>query len=151
MRDRRIPSRAEWIRNRSRIPSDPRALRPRIHNEGEEPDVKQQLMQMMTAMMPFMKPLVWLGCGSAVLALVLGFFGSGALRRLAGLFTVVTIAVGVFFTAAWFMGLWMDAQPSINFGDPRKMEFRLVPFIWLGLGFLAIGAVLRFMGRRGRS
>jgi len=133
------------------MPPDMRAFRPRIHNEGEEPDVKQQLMQMMTAMMPFMKPLVWLGCGSAVLALVLGFFGSGALRRLAGLFTVVTIAVGVFFTAAWFMGLWMDAQPSINFGNPRKMEFRLVPFIWLGLGFLAIGAVLRFMGRRGRS
>ncbi len=130
---------------------DLRASRPRIHKEGEEPDVKQQLMQMMTAMMPFMKPLVWLGCGSAVLALVLGFFGSGTMRRLAGFFTVVTIAVGVFFTAAWFMGIWMDARPSINFGDPHKMEFRLVPFIWLGLGFLAVGAVLRFMGRMRRT
>ncbi len=113
--------------------------------------MKQQLMQMMTAMMPFMKPLVWFGCGTVVLALVFGLFRTGALRRLAGLFTIITIAVGVFFTAAWFMGIWMDAQPSINFGDPRQMEFQLVSFIWIGLGFLVVGAILRFMGRLRRD
>ena len=104
--------------------------------------MKQQLMMVMTAMMPFMKPLTW----AAVAALVAGLVAAVARRRRAAeLLAGFAGAAGAFFLAAWVMGLWMGALPSVNFGDARKMEFVLVPFWQLGLGLLGGWLALRLV------
>ena len=48
------------------------------------------------------------------------------------------------------MGLWLGAQPSINFGNPKKFEFILVPFWQLGLAALA-GSFILWLAKRGKA
>ncbi len=113
--------------------------------------MKGFLINMMTAMMPFMKPLVWLALAAFVLGLALGLLNIEGGRRFARVALRVLVAIGVFFIVAQLMGIWLGAEPKINFGDSSKFEFILVPFWQLGLVMLAAALVLRgLMGwRRG--
>ena len=105
--------------------------------------MKGFLIQMMTAMMPFMKPMVWLALVAFVLGLVLALVKVEGGPRLALVALRVLVVIGVFFVAAQFMGMWLGAEPKINFGDARKFQFILVPFWQLGVAMLAGALVLR--------
>jgi len=104
--------------------------------------LKQTLMDMMTAMMPFMMPLVWLG-GIAVAVSILLI----ALKqiRFARWASILTLALGLFFLASQGMGILLGAKPSINFGDPSQFEFILVPFWQIGLALLIPGGILWYL------
>jgi hypothetical protein len=101
--------------------------------------MKQTLLDLMSAMMPFMMPLVWLGGIAAAASIVLLLFKQArAARWGAGL----TLALAAFFLACQGMGALLGAAPSINFGDPKQFEFILVPFWQIGLALLAPGAAV---------
>jgi len=100
------------------------------------------LMQMMTALMPFMKPLTWLAGLILLAGLALALVGGGGWRRGASLAAWSALGIGLFFIAAQGLGALLGASPSINFGDARKMQFLLVPFWQIGLVALGGGGVL---------
>ena len=109
--------------------------------------MKGMLMDMMSAMMPLMKPLVWLALLAFIVGVVLVLLGGQGWHKLSRVALWVVAGVGIFFLLAQGMGLWLGAQPSINFGDARKFEFILVPFWQLGLAALAGTVVLRLLQR----
>ncbi len=110
--------------------------------------MKAFLIQVMTAMMPMMKPLVWLALAAFVLGLALSLAKVEGGRSFARVAFRVLVAIGVFFVAAQVMGMWLGAEPKINFGDSSKFEFILVPFWQLGIAMLAGAGVLKFIQRR---
>ena len=112
--------------------------------------MKSSLIGMMTAMMPFMKPLVWLALAAFLIGVVAALVRADGARALSRVALWVLAIIGVFFVLAQLMGMWLGAQPSINFGDPKKFEFILVPFWQLGLVMLA-GAVVLFGIQRWRQ
>jgi hypothetical protein len=115
--------------------------------------MKEAMLGMMAAMMPYMMPLVWLGGGLAVAGLVLLIVGLVVGRRSvvqrgttwAGL---LTFLLGAFFVISQFMGMWLGARPFINFADSRQYQFVLVPFWQVGLALLVPGIILWWFGRR---
>ncbi len=98
--------------------------------------VKSTLIDIMTLMMPAMKPLVWLALIAFIAAIALVLAGGEMRARWAPKAAGITLAIGIFFLAAQGMGALLGAAPSINFGDPRKFEFILVPFWQLGIACL---------------
>ena len=106
--------------------------------------MKSFLIDIMTMMMPFMKPLVWLAALSFLAALALILVGGQQWQTWARRASTITLAIGIFFLAAQGMGFLLGASPSINFGDASKFEFILVAF-WK-LGFASIGAWLIIQG-----
>jgi hypothetical protein len=96
-------------------------------------------MDMMTAMMPLMKPLVWLAALSFIAGVLLVVAGGPGWYKLSRITLWILAGIGIFFIAAQGMGALLGAQPSINFGDAKKFEFVLVPFWQLGIAAL-IGA-----------
>ena len=109
--------------------------------------MKDLLIQMMTALMPFMKPLVWLAGLTFVAGLLLVFAGGQGWYKLSRIAMWILAGLGIFFIAAQGMGALLGAQPSINFGDVRKSEFVLVPFWQLGIAMLVGAAILRGLQR----
>lgn len=110
--------------------------------------MKMMLMDIMTAMMPYMKPLVWLALAAFIAGLALALMGGEGSVKFVRLAFGIVLGVGVFFIAAQLMGLLLGAGPSINFGDPRKFQFILVPFWQLGIACLAGAGVLKLLLRR---
>ncbi|MGV6819553.1 MAG: hypothetical protein ACWA5T_03540 [Parvularcula sp.] len=102
--------------------------------------MKQLMIDMMSAMMPYMMYPVWIG--GAALAL-------GAILLLSKLFTrrgpglglmgVVLIALGIFYLACQGMGIMLGMSPQINFGNPEEFEFKMVEFWIIGAAFLVPG------------
>ena len=106
--------------------------------------MKQFMLNMMTMMMPAMKPMVYIGGILAVLAVVLFAFAFAgrAGYKLPLWLSRGAMAFGMFFLVAELMGLILGAAPSINFGDPRKFEFDLVEFWKIGLALLIPGWIM---------
>jgi hypothetical protein len=102
--------------------------------------MKQMLIDMMAAMMPFMKTPVLIGGGVAAAGFLLLlwrlFTGRGPFL---GYLAWILIALGGFYLACQAMGMYLGMQPTINFGDPRKFEFRTVEFWKVGAVFLGSG------------
>ncbi|MFB6260284.1 MAG: hypothetical protein ABEK42_06270 [Thiohalorhabdaceae bacterium] len=110
--------------------------------------MKQFMLDLMSAMMPAMMPLVWAGSVlAAVSILLLALKRAKPARWGAGL----TMAVGAFFLASQGMGTLLGAQPSINFGDAKQMEFILVPFWQIGLALAFPGAAVWLLSHRRRG
>jgi hypothetical protein len=112
--------------------------------------MKQFMLEMMAAMMPFMMPLVWAGAallGIGLLAALLGLLransGVGAMHGAGALL----VALGIFFLACQAAGMLLGATPAINFGDAKKFEFHLVGFWVVGLAFLLPGLVFARLRR----
>ena len=104
------------------------------------------MLNMMVAMMPYMKPMLWIGGLAAVAGLVLVFAKSlldPALRLKALLWSGrIAAGLGLFFLACQFMGAILGAAPAFNLGDPTKYEFIMVPFWQAGLSLLIAGLVV---------
>ncbi len=106
--------------------------------------MQQTLLDLMSAMMPAMMPLVWLGGIAAISSILLLILKQAAASRWSA---GITLALGVFFLACQGMGGLLGAQPSINFGDPTKFEFHLVAFWKIGLALLVPGAAVWALSR----
>ncbi len=103
------------------------------------------MMDMMVAMMPYMKPILYLGGAAAVIGVALMFskpFIANAELRQTGLLWSGRIAagVGMFFFACQLMGAILGAAPQFNLGDPNKFEFIMVPF-WQAGAVLFLAAL----------
>ena len=98
--------------------------------------MKQFLLDMMTAMMPAMVPMVWIGGILTVLAIVFFIVGGTTGYKPSLWAARGAMAFGIFFLACQVAGYLLGAGPSINFGDPRKFEFILVAFWVIGLAML---------------
>ena len=107
--------------------------------------MKIMMMEMMSGMMPYMMPLVYVGAALLVIGTIaaLSAFFSGSGRGLAHIAGFGLIALGVFFLGCQVAGMVLGANPSINFGDPSKFEFNLYPFWQIGGIMLAVGIVIR--------
>ena len=109
--------------------------------------MKGFLIDMMTAMMPFMKPLVWLAALAFVAGLLLILVGGTGWYKLSRLAMWIVAGIGICLIAAQGMGALLGARPSINFGDARKFQFVLVPFWQLGVAALVGAGILRALQR----
>jgi hypothetical protein len=101
------------------------------------------LLDVMVAMMPYMKVLLWIGAVAAGVGLLLMFakpFLDRALRLRGLVWTGrVAAAMGLFFLACQVMGFILGAAPAFNLGDPSKYEFIMLPFWQAGLALLIAG------------
>ena len=113
--------------------------------------MKPFLIDVMTKMMPFMKPLVWLAGLSFLASLALVVIGGHQWRTWARWTSAVTLVIGIFFLAAQGMGLLLGASPSINFGDASKFEFILVAFWKLGLASIGAWLIIQGLLRLGQK
>ena len=112
--------------------------------------MKDALVGIMVQMMPYMKPVMWIGAAAiaiGVLLLLLVTFATGGARGQVRLAGVIAIAVGLFFLACQLAGSLLNVPPSINFGDSSKFHFWLVPFWQVGLAVLLPGLILHRLGR----
>ena len=105
--------------------------------------MKMMMMEMMSGMMPYMMPLVYIGSALVVLGLIAAFiaFFPRSSGGLASLSSFGLIALGIFFLASQGAGMLLGANPSINFGDPTNYEFILYPF-WMIGGVLLLAGIL---------
>lgn len=106
--------------------------------------MKQFLLDLMSAMMPAMMPLVWAGGALAAASIALLALKQARFARWAA---GLTLGLGAFFLASQGLGTFLGAQPSINFGDARQMEFILVPFWQIGLALALPGAAVWALAR----
>ena len=104
--------------------------------------MKQFMLDTMTAMMPAMVPLVWIGGALTLGAIVLYVIGFKTGYKLPLWAARGAMAFGLFFLACQAAGMILGAAPSINFGDPRKFEFNLVGFWIIGLAMLIPGWIV---------
>ena len=113
--------------------------------------MKQFMIDMMIMMMPVMKPLVWLGFALVIVGAILMVMRqilddkNGSMVLLAGR---ILLGLAGFFLACQVAGTFLGMPPKINFGDFEKMEFILVPFWQIGLGFLIAALIYGFVGGR---
>jgi hypothetical protein len=114
--------------------------------------MKQALLDMMAAMMPYMMVAVWLGgvlvAGGLLLLIISLVVGRrGVLQRGVTWAGTLTLLLATFFILSQFAGMWLGATPSINLGDSRQYQFVLVPFWQVGLALLVPGIILWRLGR----
>ncbi|MEJ2125223.1 MAG: transporter [Alphaproteobacteria bacterium] len=111
--------------------------------------MRQSMMDMMVAMMPYMMPLVWLGgilIVVGIISVLTCVIGCSAIARSTSwLSGTLLILLGVFFLGSQVAGMLLGANPSINFGDASQYEFNLKPFWMVGLIFLIPGILIRAM------
>lgn len=111
--------------------------------------MKQMLIDMMAAMMPYLKTPVLVGGGLVALGLLL-FAGKLISRRGPGLGVIawVLLLLGAFYVICQLMGLYLGMGPTINFGDPKKFQFYTVEFWKIGSAFLAFGFIYLLGAKR---
>lgn len=111
--------------------------------------MKQMMIDMMAAMMPFMKTPVFIGAGLVAVGLILFalklFTGRGPLL---GVIAWVLVALGAFYVICQLLGLYLGMTPTINFGNPREFEFKTVEFWKIGAAFLIPGVVYLIAAKR---
>jgi len=126
--------------------------------------MKDYMLAMMSAMMPYMKPIFYFEVGMIALGLVVILFNLNTLvlnrpgggsdlqnaeqRGAIGLVGKTLIGLAIFFFSCEVAGMILSAAPSINMGDENKFEFILVRFWMLGVASLAFGVIYLMLGRR---
>jgi hypothetical protein len=116
--------------------------------------MKETVINLMLAMMPYMKPFMWTGVGIAVAGLLLllaQYIFKTNTRRATKWTTVLVFVASVFFILAQVAGYLLNMTPAINFGDSANFEFVLVSFWQIGVGFLLVSIVLKFAGSAKRA
>jgi hypothetical protein len=113
----------------------------------KEAPMTQFLIDMMTTMMPFMRPLAFAAAALVVAGVVGRILGLARLAWLAG--TLVLVA-GIFFLACEGAGRILGFEPTILFAAPadRALYRNQWPFWSIGLALLVLGALVRRLGAR---
>jgi hypothetical protein len=115
--------------------------------------MKQFMLDMMVAMMPYMMPIIYVGYAALAVG-VLAWMASTIVRPNEKPANVllwsgrVAAGIGLFFIACQLAGIMLGASPAINFGDATKFEFVMVPFWQIGAGFLLAGILYGFVTSR---
>ncbi len=110
--------------------------------------MRDSLIDMMVAMMPLMKPFMWLGVvvvAASIILIVTNFALKGNMHKAISISAKIVLSVSVFFIAAHVMGYFLSMPPTINFGDSSKFEFILVSFWQIGAAFLIAGFIIKFL------
>ena len=112
--------------------------------------MKDILIEMMVAMMPFMKPMMW----TAIIAASLGaLFAVARLAfkakacRMVSWSSRVVLVIAIFFLASQGMGYLLSMPPTFNLGDSSNFEFILVSFWKVGAALLAAGLIIHYSCR----
>lgn len=110
--------------------------------------MKQQLIDMMTALMPFMRPIAVGAAGLALLGLSAGLFARNG-SRLGGLLGRLVGLAGIFFLVCEGMGRWLGFEPTLLFADPlnRVLYRNQWPFWAVGVGLLIASMIVRRVAR----
>lgn len=109
--------------------------------------MKQLMIDMMAAMMPYMKTPVLIGGALVVVGAVLTLWRLKSGRGPVGVVGWILVGLGAFYIICQGMGLYLGMQPTVNFGDPTKFEFKTVEFWKIGLALLAPGALFLFVAK----
>ncbi|VAW56372.1 hypothetical protein MNBD_GAMMA07-571 [hydrothermal vent metagenome] len=110
--------------------------------------MKDTLIDMMVAMMPLMKPFMWLGVVVAAIGIILivtNFALKSNMQKAVTWSARIVLGVSIFFIIAQVMGYFLSMPPTINFGDSSKFEFILVSFWQIGAGFLVVSFIIKFL------
>jgi hypothetical protein len=112
--------------------------------------MKQTLIEVMNAMMPFMRPLVFLAALLVALAAGMRLVGH---RRSARVFAGTSVLIGIFFLACEGMGRLLGFEPTILFADPldRQLYRNQFPFWLIGLTIFALAWLVRMAASPPRS
>lgn len=110
--------------------------------------MKDFMINMMVAMMPYMKPVMWIGVIVATIGLTIiavNFIFKKDIQK--GLVWTgrIALATAIFFLVAQFAGYFLNMPPTVNFGDSSKFEFILVSFWQIGLVLLIASLAIRFL------
>jgi len=105
------------------------------------------MIDMMAAMMPYMRPFALAAAALTVLGLVLGLAGRGG--RLPQLCGAIALAAGMFFVGCEVLGRLLGFEPTILFAAPadRVLYSNQWPFWTLGIGFLLAFLAVRTVRR----
>jgi len=111
--------------------------------------MKDSMIDMMLAMMPYMKPFMWFGVVIVIIGalLILTRIVSKSNGNSAITWTVrIAFISAGFFLAAQAAGVYLSMAPTVNFGDSSKFEFILVSFWQIGLAFLIAAVIMKLLG-----
>lgn len=112
--------------------------------------MRDVVMSMMMAMMPYMQNIMWLGvaCVGLGLFFLLIYHVLGILNGAVKWMGKVSLFVGLFFIACHFAGQALSLTPGVNFADASKGEFFIVPFWQIGALIFFPGSMLFLIARR---
>lgn len=110
--------------------------------------MRQMLMDMMIAMMPYMKLIVFVGIGLLAIGFLVGIFArmSGMGGGFNGICYKLAIGVGVFFIVCELMGRLLGVEATMFFGsDPfnRVLYSNQWPFWTIGAMFVVGSFIVR--------
>ncbi|MCW8901300.1 MAG: hypothetical protein OQK75_06290 [Gammaproteobacteria bacterium] len=110
--------------------------------------MKDILIDMMVAMMPFMKPVMWVGIVVATIGLL--FVIANIVLKMDTQKTIlwsvrIALTTAVFFLVAQVAGYFLNMPPTVNFGDSTKFEFILVSFWQIGASLLAATLIIKYL------
>lgn len=125
--------------------------------------MKMLMMDMMSAMMPYMKPILYVGTGLLLIGLVVILFNMKSLfghkgsdldnaeeRGSIGIIGKSVAWFGAFFLACEVAGAMLSMKPGFAlFADPKNFDFGYSVRFWqVGLLFVIIGIVYWLLSRR---
>ena len=112
--------------------------------------MKNMMIEMMIAMMPYMKPVMWLGVIVASIGLIFVIanltFNTNMNKGIVWSIRIA-LATATFFLAAQVAGFFLNMPPTINFGDSSKFEFILVSFWQIGGALLIASLIINYLAK----
>ena len=116
--------------------------------------MKQMMIDMMGAMMPYMKMPVWVGVAFAAIGLLLlvSKLVSGKAPML-GLIGWILIILGFFYLACQGMGGYLGMKPNMAFfANPKEFDFGTRVSFWqVGAAMLVPGVIYMLAGKSQRG
>jgi|GEM_PF-1701275 len=112
--------------------------------------MKDFMIDMMVAMMPYMKPLMWVGVIMACIGLLFVIANLAFKTKMnKSIIWAVRIALttAVFFLLAQVAGYFLNMPPTVNFGDSSKFEFILVSFWQIGSVLLVASLIINYLSK----
>lgn len=112
--------------------------------------MKDMMIDTMIAMMPYMKPVMWVGLVFVVIGLIIiasSLIFKLNLQKWIVWSVRIALATAVFFISAQIAGYFLNMPPTINFGDSSKFEFVLVSFWQIGTALLIASIVIKFLSK----
>ena len=110
--------------------------------------MKNIMIDMMVVMMPYMKPVMWIGvivASIGLLFVIINLAFKINVKKEITWSVRIALATAVFFLVAQVAGYLLSMPPTINFGDSSKFEFILVSFWQIGSGLLFAAFIIKYL------
>jgi len=105
------------------------------------------MKDMMVAMMPYMKPVMWVGAVFAIIGLLIiisKFVFKVDMQKSILWSGRIALSTAIFFLSAQVAGYFLNMPPTVNFGDSSKFEFILVSFWQIGITLLIASLIIKY-------